>query len=105
MNLAASLPRNQQSSHPTSNSFVHVNRNSDNKHKISMDNKSTTAVLMDEEEKAADISMPVIIQTESPRQINKAGVFEETKEAVKAAVGSQIVSGAGGLQTGILKPI
>ena len=41
-------------------------------------NKSTTAVLMDEEEKAADISMPVIIQTESPRHISK--VVEEIKE-------------------------
>jgi hypothetical protein len=69
-----------------------VIRNSDNKPKISMDNKSTTA-LIDEEEKAADISMPVIIQTESPRQINKAGGVEETKEVINpVVVASQIVN-------------
>jgi len=56
-------------------------------------NKSTTAVLMDEEEKAADISMPVIIQTESPRHISK--VVEEIKENS----GSQIVNaGLAGLK-------
>ena len=38
---------------------------------------------MDEEEKAADISMPVIIHTESPRQINKGVAVEEIKEVVK----------------------
>lgn len=65
---------------------------------------------MDEEEKVADISMPVIIQTESPRHFNKVGGgAEETNEVVKinnpVVVGSQIVNGAGGLQTGTLKPI
>ena len=52
---------------------------------------------MDDEEKAADTSIPVIIQTESPRQISKAGGAppEESKEKPSNPAASQVLQGNG----------